>query len=133
MQPPSVKKLNFEDYRGAPSWLFQLFVQLNNALGGFVNVLNKNVSRADNLAAGEAVDIAFTTKTPAASTFPLAQKFTTAAAPKHVVLSKLVQQNGQAIASAFSMTWGIAQNGTLQLWLQGLSDATAYKISIIYE
>lgn len=130
--PPKFKRFVREDFAGAPAWFEPLFVTLNEVLGAVVDGFSKKLTRSENFASQEK-QLEFTTESTGASPESLAVRNELSFRPKHCWVTSLERADGAAISSAFSMTWTLDQNNQLRLSLQGLSAATKYRMTIVYE
>lgn len=129
---PKPLVLRKEDYKEAPEWIVRLFQQLNEWFGPATQALTRGLRRSENLLSTVKV-ITFTTKTPAASTFPLTVKHDLGQRPTDAWRSRIRANGTAAITTAIEMTWDTDTDGNLLVWFQGCADATAYEARIIIE
>jgi hypothetical protein len=129
---PKPLTLRKEDYKESPDWTVRLFQQLNDWFGPATQVLTRGLRRSENLLSTVKV-ITFTTKTPAADTFPLTVKHDLGQRPTDAWIGDLRKTNNGAITAVWSFTADLDQDGNLLARFQGLEDATAYAARVVIE
>ncbi len=129
--PPRIKGIARESIPGAPAWVDNLLLMLNEFFSQVGAALTRRLTRKENLLASGKTGIRFTT--PAAGIEPVPVAWDTVSRPEHVQVTKLEQANGTDIDDVWSCTWKVNQKGQILLRFQGLTASTEYFASILYE
>lgn len=131
--PPKPLNFRLDSLGNVPEWAQSVFESLNTFASQVNQALGHGISRSDNLAASEKLDLTFTTEAIAANTFPIKVSHGLSNAPKHLVCTKLGRVDGAVITNAYSMTWSATSGGQVQVSFQGLDNSTKYRVNLTFE
>lgn len=131
MQPPRIKSFSRESVPGAPAFMEQVFLLLNEALSQISGALSRRLTRNENMYASEKMGCEFTT--PATGVPTLTIKWDVVSKPKHVDVTGLRRSDSAAITSAWSCTYDLTSTGNIQLSFQGLAASTTYRCNVRWE
>jgi hypothetical protein len=129
--PPRIKSFSREAVPGSPGFMDQVYQLLNESLGQLSGAVTRNLTRTENLLAGEKLGVIFTTPAIGAVVVPV--KWDVVSRPKHVDVNGLAFADGTPVVDVWSVTWTLAQNNTIQLSFQGLTASKGYTCNVRWE
>lgn len=122
MNLPALPSFRAEAFPGAPAWLAQLLLMLNQALRPLQLALTRIPER------GEALDKSFTTNNLGAAFVDLKVSLS----PRHLWIGQITPESGD-LDNVWGYSWRKTSAGMIRVLFVGLTASSKYSFSAVYE